>query len=93
MKTAERMAAPATAPLMTMNRWDTQYAMAHRLGRKIVEIPRIGVDTERPKPVDERERAALRAVQAYALERVLPDVMAQYAALVPQTWPAPAGTA
>lgn len=60
LSTAEALAAPVTDLLMTMNRWDTQYAQAHKLGREIVEVPGIGLDTSRLEPVSGQERAALR---------------------------------
>lgn len=58
--TAEKLAAPVTDLLLTMNRWDTQYARAHKLGKQIVEVPGIGLDTGRLEPVSSGERAALR---------------------------------
>lgn len=61
LSTAEGLAAPVTDLLMTMNHWDTQYAEAHRLGKQIVEVPGIGLDTGRLRPVSGQERAALRA--------------------------------
>ena len=61
LSTAEGLAAPVTDLLMTMNSWDTGYAMAHKLGKKIVEVPGIGLDTDRLRPVSGQERAALRA--------------------------------
>ena len=61
LSTAEGLAAPVTDLLMTMNSWDTGYAMAHKLGKKIVEVPGIGLDTDRLRPVSGKERAALRA--------------------------------
>ena len=61
LSTAEGLAAPVTDLLITMNSWDTGYAMAHKLGKKIVEVPGIGLDTDRLRPVSGQERAALRA--------------------------------
>ncbi|OUO38211.1 glycosyltransferase [Flavonifractor sp. An306] len=61
LKGAERLAAPVTDLLMTMNHWDTQYAEAHQLGKQIVEVPGIGLDTGRLRPVSGEERAALRS--------------------------------
>ena len=58
--TAEKLAAPVTDLLLTMNHWDTQYARAHKLGKQIVEVPGIGLDTGRLEPVSSGERAALR---------------------------------
>lgn len=61
LSTAEGLAAPVTDLLVTMNRWDTEYAKAHKLGKQIVEVPGIGLDTNRLRPVSGQERAALRA--------------------------------
>lgn len=61
LSTAERLAAPVTDLLMTMNGWDTQYAKIHKLGKQIVEVPGIGLDTDRLRPVSGEERAALRS--------------------------------
>lgn len=52
LKAAERAAAPVTDLLMTMNRWDTRYAEVHKLGGHIVEIPGVGLDTQRLTPAD-----------------------------------------
>ena len=41
---AEKLTAPVTDLLLTMNEWDYQTAAKHRLGKKIVNIPGIGVD-------------------------------------------------
>lgn len=61
LSTAEGLAAPVTDLLMTMNHWDTQYAETHQLGRQVVEVPGIGLDTGRLRPVSGEERAALRS--------------------------------
>ena len=63
--TAERMAAPVTDLLMTTNSWDNGYAKDHKLGKQIVEVPGVGLDTHRLRPVHGEERMTLRA------ERVL----------------------
>ena len=73
---AEVLAAPVTDLLMTMNRWDTGYANAHKLGKQIVEVPGIGLDTDRLRPVSGQERAALRAEWGVAEE----DILLLYAA-------------
>ena len=44
---AERLTAPQTDLLMTMNEWDYQTALRHRLGGQVVSIPGIGVDFSR----------------------------------------------
>ncbi len=41
---AERMAAPQTDLLLTMNRWDHETAKRYRLGKKIEMIPGMGVE-------------------------------------------------
>lgn len=41
---AERLAAPQTDLLLVMNRWDYDTARKYRLGRRIEEIPGMGVD-------------------------------------------------
>ena len=76
LSTAERMTAPMTDLLMTMNHWDTQYAKVHKLGRQIVEIPGIGLDTDRLRSVSSEERTALR--QSWGIEEG--DTLLVYAA-------------
>lgn len=76
LSTAERMTAPVTDLLMTMNSWDAQYAKVHKLGKKIVEVPGIGLDTDRLRPVDREERAAVRRAWGIGEE----DVLLVYAA-------------
>ena len=71
LSTAEGLAAPVTDLLMTMNRWDTQYAKAHGLGKEIVEVPGIGLDTGRLRPVSGEERAALRSEWGIAEGEIL----------------------
>ncbi|MBM6721499.1 glycosyltransferase [Pseudoflavonifractor phocaeensis] len=71
LKGAERLAAPVTDLLMTMNHWDTQYAEAHQLGKQIVEVPGIGLDTGRLRPVSGEERAALRSEWGIAEGEIL----------------------
>lgn len=71
LATAERVAAPVTDLLMTMNRWDTQYALKHRLGKRIVEIPGMGVDFGRLRKGDEGARTALRQKLGFQEEDVL----------------------
>lgn len=44
---AERLMAPYTDLLMTMNRWDGALADKYRLGRKVARIPGVGVDFSR----------------------------------------------
>ncbi len=76
LSAAERVTAPVTDLLMTMNSWDTQYAKVHKLGKKIVEVPGIGLDTDRLRPVDRAERAATRRAWGIGEE----DILLVYAA-------------
>ena len=71
LKGAERMAAPVTDLLMTMNRWDTQYAATHRVAARVVEVPGIGLDTGRLAPVSGQARDALRAEWGVGADEVL----------------------
>ena len=41
---AERLTAPVTDLLLTMNRWDCEFARRNRLGRRVEYIPGMGVD-------------------------------------------------
>ena len=52
---AEKITAPVTTLLMTMNAWDDAFARAHHLGKTIVSIPGMGVDFSamRQPPPDE----------------------------------------
>ncbi|HIY21341.1 MAG TPA: glycosyltransferase [Candidatus Flavonifractor merdigallinarum] len=71
LKGAERMAAPVTDLLMTMNRWDTQYAATHRVAARVAEVPGIGLDTGRLAPVNGQVRDALRAEWGVGADEVL----------------------
>lgn len=44
---AEKLTAPVTDLLITMNEWDYQTALKHHLGTKVINIPGIGVDFDR----------------------------------------------
>ncbi len=44
---AEQWMAPQTDLLLTMNRWDSELASRFRLGKRVVEIPGVGVDFSR----------------------------------------------
>lgn len=57
---AEQLTAPQTDLLLTMNRYDYDQAVRRRLGRRVVNIPGVGVDfasLDAPTPAD---RIALR---------------------------------
>lgn len=57
---AERVAAPETDLLLTMNQWDYEAARKYRLGKRIEKIPGIGVDFSRLDSATEADGAALR---------------------------------
>ncbi len=57
---AERMTAPVTDWLLTMNRQDEQIARRYRLGRHIVPTPGMGIALTRFSPPSSEEKRALR---------------------------------
>lgn len=44
LSSAEKLVAPVTDMLMTMNSWDTEYAQKHKLGKYITYIKGMGID-------------------------------------------------
>lgn len=52
---AEKMTAAHTDLLLTMNRWDFNAAQKYRLGRRIENIPGVGVDFSRFQPFSPEE--------------------------------------
>lgn len=58
--TAERITAPCTDLLLTMNDWDHQTALRYRLGKRIESIPGIGVDFSRMRQYSPSSRQAAR---------------------------------
>ena len=75
---AERMTAPVTDLLMTMNQWDYHYAQSHRLGRKVVNIPGMGVDFARLSQAGHEEGAALRRELGFGEEHFLVIFAAEF---------------
>lgn len=71
LASAERLTAPVTDLLMTMNEWDDVYASSHRLGKEIVKIPGMGVDFSRFSRYSNQEGAALRAELGFSPEHFL----------------------
>ena len=57
---AEKLTAPVTDLVLTMNRWDFDYASAHRLGRRVANIPGMGVDFSPLDRADPQAGLALR---------------------------------
>ena len=60
LSAAERLTAPVTDLLLTMNRWDYEYAGKHRLGTRIAAVPGVGVDFSRLDAQRCGDAAALR---------------------------------
>lgn len=65
---AERMTAPQTDLLLTMNQWDYDAARKYRLGRSVVHIPGVGVDFSRFDRLPETLRQELRAEYGFSPE-------------------------
>ena len=57
---AERLTAPVTDLVMTMNRWDHLYASSHHLGKQVCNAPGVGVNFDRLDQTPETARAELR---------------------------------
>ncbi len=57
---AERLTAPVTDLLLTMNRWDHEVACRYQLGKRIANIPGIGVNFSRMDGVTKEDEAGLR---------------------------------
>ena len=57
---AERLTAPETDLLLTMNEWDHETAKKYRLGKRVGNIPGIGVDFSRLDTAAPEDGAALR---------------------------------
>ena len=60
---AERLTASRTDLLLTMNDYDTRFARQHRLGRRVEQIPGMGVDFSRFPAVSPQEHQRLRREQ------------------------------
>lgn len=57
---AERWMAPVTDLVLTMNQWDYGAAERYRLGRKVAQVPGVGVDFSRLDGVPPETRETLR---------------------------------
>lgn len=58
---AERVTAPVTDLLLTMNQWDFDAAQRYHLGKQVANVPGIGVDFTRMQLPDRQTAAQLRA--------------------------------
>lgn len=54
---AELLTAPQTDLVLTMNAWDTRWAMEHRAAARVEEIPGMGVDLSRFRAAGETRQA------------------------------------
>lgn len=68
---AEKLTAPVTDLVLTMNRWDFDYASTHRLGRRVANIPGMGVDFSILGPADPQAGLALREELGFGPDRFL----------------------
>ena len=68
---AEKLTAPVTDLVLTMNRWDFDYASAHRLGRRVANIPGMGVDFSPLDRADPQAGLALREELGFGPDRFL----------------------
>ena len=57
---AERLTAPVTDLLLTMNQCDYEIATKYHLGRRVMNVPGIGVDFSRIQPLAEPAKDAMR---------------------------------
>lgn len=57
---AERLTAPCTDLLLTMNEWDYETAKKYRLGKRVAHVPGIGVDFSRFAQTDRKLSLARR---------------------------------
>lgn len=58
--TAERLTAPQTDLVITMNRWDFETAQRYHLGKRVVNVPGVGVDFSRVQWTEAAPREYLR---------------------------------
>ena len=77
---AERITAPVTDLLLTMNAWDTQFAQTHHLGKQVAEIPGIGVQFERLTPPQGADRSMLRGEWGFSSDAFLLIYAAEFSA-------------
>lgn len=63
LSAAEKLTAPVTDLLMTMNRWDYAFARANHLGRCIVNIPGMGVDFAKAEYTPEQAQELRRSLR------------------------------
>ncbi|MBE6969926.1 MAG: glycosyltransferase family 4 protein [Ruminococcaceae bacterium] len=71
LASAEAQTRGVTDLLLTMNRWDTDYAEKRALGRRIAFVPGVGVHFDRFDAVSDAEGAAFRAELGVGAEQFL----------------------
>ena len=57
---AEQLTAPVTDLVLTMNQWDFETARAYQLGRRVEQIPGVGIDFSRFDGISSKSRRELR---------------------------------
>lgn len=68
---AERLCAPVTDYVLTMNRQDERIARQYHLGKAIVQTPGMGVDFSRFAPANAEQRSAARKAFGFSAEQVI----------------------
>ena len=71
LSSAEAMVSSVTDLLMTMNDWDYKYAKVHKFGKRIVNIPGMGLDVARLPDVSVEEAARFREQLGFGREQFL----------------------
>lgn len=80
LEKAERLTAPVTDLLLTMNQWDYTYASAQQLGAQVKLIPGVGVDFARLHSYAPDMRMALRAEWGFNEDSFLLIYAAEFSA-------------
>lgn len=77
---AERLAAPCTDLVLTMNETDFEIATAHRLGRRVIPVPGMGVPFGRVDAAGREEGARFRAALGVPADAFLMVYPAEFSA-------------
>lgn len=77
---AERLLAADTDLVLTMNRWDLELAKKYRLGRKVAQVPGVGVDFSRFDGTPQDSRRRLREKMAIPADAFVLIYAAEFSA-------------
>lgn len=80
LRTAEKLTAPVTDLVLTMNDWDFQEAKRNHLGRRVASVPGIGVDFSRFRPEQKTDRQSLRAAHGIPADSFVLIYAAEFSA-------------